>query len=553
MKKIIYWKEVLRFSKAPVSLWIILLVTLLYVACFNILFSVFVQTGINMVSSGFMDTRFIEYAILFCVASFGYALPAYTFGVYQEKIVQKIAQTNKKKILDRLLKIPYSTYERYEKGDLQTRIFNDCDQVSRMLVYNILPVVQVLVSVLFGLAYVLFYNWEMGVFTLLWIPLFYYWNRIYSQKIYQGFMKIEKTESSLKDFAERYYDNNSVIRIFHLSALLRKKNKELYEEKRTEIKNNAHAMGKMISGTEMGIRILEILNLLIGVYFVYQGQLKIGTLIGIWNVTIGTIAYSVADLPEMIAGLSMQSASMDRIKEILALKNEVGSSSGNQTITKDFHIVLDKIRFSYPNGPIVFKELSQNFDGTAIHYIVGKSGSGKSTLIKLMLGLYAPDQGEIYIEDEQGQKITQNEVRGKIAYVPQGNSLLHLSITENLRMGKDLSRAEIEQACRKANIHDWILSLPKGYDTIIEVDHHPSQGQAQRIAIARALALGYKMIIMDEPFSALDRENIEDLANMIHNQKGLGAIIVSHESTSRSVASHVFELKEGGLYESDNL
>ncbi|WP_297056446.1 ABC transporter transmembrane domain-containing protein [uncultured Dubosiella sp.] len=89
-----------------------------------------------------------------------------------EKIVQTIAQANKKRMIDQLFCIPYSTYEKYEKGDLQTRIFDDCDQVAHMLVYTVLPVVQVLLSVAFGLAYVLIYNWPMGVFTMLWIPLF---------------------------------------------------------------------------------------------------------------------------------------------------------------------------------------------------------------------------------------------------------------------------------------------------------------------------------------------------------------------------------------------
>lgn len=86
-----------------------------YVAFFNILFSIFVQTGINMVSSGFSDTRFIRYSMLFCIASIGYAFAAYTFGVYQEKIVQTIAQDNKKRMIDQLFCIPYSTYEKYEK------------------------------------------------------------------------------------------------------------------------------------------------------------------------------------------------------------------------------------------------------------------------------------------------------------------------------------------------------------------------------------------------------------------------------------------------------
>lgn len=543
-------KKIIQFSKAPPHLWIILLAMMTYVAFFNILFSIFVQTGINMVSSGFSDTRFIRYSVLFCIASIGYAFAAYTFGVYQEKIVQTIAQANKKRMIDQLFCIPYSTYEKYEKGDLQTRIFDDCDQVSHMLVYTVLPVVQVLLSVAFGLAYVLFYNWQMGVFTMLWIPLFYKWNQKCSRSIQKSFMNIEKAESRLKDFAERYYDNNPVVRIFHLSDLLKQKNKDIYDEKMKYVKKNASSMGKMVGGTETGVRILEILNLVIGVYFVYQGQLSIGTLIGIWNITIGTIAYSAADLPEMISGLSMQSVSLERLDEIAALSREPDHAQHQPDRSENYDLVLKDLGFSYPNRPMVLEGITQQFNGSDIHYIIGESGSGKSTLMKILLGLYTPDHGSVYVQDRTGSKAADQGIRGCLAYVPQGSSLLNLSISENISMGKPISRQAIEQACRQANIHDWIVSLPKGYDTVLHIDQHPSQGQAQRIAIARALALGYKTLLMDEPFSALDKDNIENLASWLEKKDSLGAIIISHEETSRRIAAHVFELKGGHLYES---
>ena len=508
MRAMSRWKEILYFSRAPIGQYVVLIGTMMYLAFFNILFSMFVQTGINMVTGGFVDSRFIGYTLLFCAASGGYAVAGYLFGVFQEKVVQSIAQTNRKRGMERVLKAPYSTFERYEKGDLLTRLFDDCDQISQMVVVNMLPAIQIALSIVFGLGYVLYYNLQMGLFTLLWVPFFYFVNQRCARQVHTSFTRMQEAESSIKSFAENLYDNNAVTRLFALFQPLSQKHQRLFAKKYENAVRNAKAMGRMVSLTEAGVRLLEIFNLLIGVFYVAQGSLAIGTLIGIWNVTIGTIAYSVADLPNMLGGLSMQSASLERVQEIMDWPQE----QGGQTVSlkRPDTLVLDHVSFSYSNAQPLFQNLDATLDAKAINYIVGPSGSGKSTLMKLVLSLYAPDTGTIRLANLEGPTLRQ-----AVAYVPQGRSLLHTTIRDNLCLGRSLDEKELDSLCARVNMDTVIQSLPKKYDTIVGVDHDLSEGQAPRLAIARAMAANARLVVMDEPFSALDPDNIARLAHIL--------------------------------------
>ena len=141
-------------------------------------------------------------------------------------------------------------------------------------------------------------------------------------------------------------------------------------------------------------------------------------------------------------------------------------------------------------------------------------------------------------------------LRQAVAYVPQGRSLLHTTIRDNLCLGRSLDEKELDSLCVRVNMDTVIQSLPKKYDTIVGVDHDFSEGQAQRLAIARAMAANARLVVMDEPFSALDPDNIARLARILQADTDRGYLIISHETQSLSIATHVYTLKGGTLYES---
>ena len=209
-------------------------------------------------------------------------------------------------------------------------------------------------------------------------------------------------------------------------------------------------------------------------------------------------------------------------------------------------IELKNVSFNYENASI-FENLSLYVaEGEKIG-IVGESGCGKSTLLKLMAGLYVPSSGEIIVDDEN----LPDEIIKKVSVVMQSPMLLPLSILENITMGHEYEASKIEKIIESANLKKWIDSLPEGLDTYIgDSADELSGGQAQRIAIARAMFKDSKNLLLDEPTSALDGENAASVLEAInHFTEGKTVVHVTHRKKHLVGYDRIFLMENGKLLE----
>ena len=209
-------------------------------------------------------------------------------------------------------------------------------------------------------------------------------------------------------------------------------------------------------------------------------------------------------------------------------------------------IELKNVSFNYENASI-FENLSLFVvEGEKIG-IVGESGCGKSTLLKLMAGLYVPSSGEIIVDGER----TPEEIIKKVSVVMQSPMLLPLSILENITMGHEYEDSKIEKIIESANLKKWIDSLPEGLNTYIgDSADELSGGQAQRIAIARAMFKDSKNLLLDEPTSALDGENAASVLEAInHFTEGKTVIHVTHRKKHLVGYDRIFLMENGKLSE----
>jgi len=187
--------------------------------------------------------------------------------------------------------------------------------------------------------------------------------------------------------------------------------------------------------------------------------------------------------------------------------------------------------------------------------IVGASGSGKTTLINLILRLYQPCRGQILIDDKDLRLIALKSLREKIAIATQQPLLFDVSIQENISFGlKNISQYEIEEAAKIACVHDFIMQLPDGYDTMIGEDAcRLSHGLKQRIALARAIARKPQLLILDEATSSVDSLTEENILSMLRQKRsGLSTIIISHRLFSIRNADRIFFLNPEGRFEEGN-
>lgn len=234
-----------------------------------------------------------------------------------------------------------------------------------------------------------------------------------------------------------------------------------------------------------------------------------------------------------------------RVIAILDEKELIKDVVDQPTISFD-DIEIEDLNFAYEDE-IILKNLNLTLTKNQITGIVGKSGSGKSTLLKLIMRFYDPTSGQISIHDCDLKKINTANMRAMFAYVTQETILFHDTILNNIKIAKlDATDDEIYQACQKASIHDFIMSLPAGYQTqLSELGASLSGGERQRIALARAFLSDAPCILLDEPTSHLDVLNEAIILKSLQQQKDKTMILVTHRESTMRIAQQMIHMNQG--------
>ena len=258
----------------------------------------------------------------------------------------------------------------------------------------------------------------------------------------------------------------------------------------------------------------------------------------------------VVALSSLSNNLNQTLASGERVLSLLEEKPLVEKVEGDKESNDSFKgAALNHVTFSYDDETIL-DDNSLKLEPGKITGIHGVSGSGKSTILKLLMRFWDVNQGSITVDEEKIKDIPTKHLRNMESYVTQETHLFHDSIANNIAIAKkDATREEIMEACKKASIHDFIMTLPKGYDTEVgELGDTLSGGEKQRIGIARAFLHDAPMILMDEPTSNLDSLNEGIiLKSLKESSKQKTIVLVSHRVSTMNIADTVYEMKDGRI------
>lgn len=258
----------------------------------------------------------------------------------------------------------------------------------------------------------------------------------------------------------------------------------------------------------------------------------------------------VVALSSLSNNLNQTLASGERVLSLLEEKPLVEEVEGDKETNDSFKgATLNHVTFSYDDETIL-DDYSLKLEPGKITGIHGVSGSGKSTILKLLMRFWDVNQGSITVDEEEIKGIPTKHLRNMESYVTQETHLFHDSIANNIAIAKkDATREEIMEACKKASIHDFIITLPKGYDTEVgELGDTLSGGEKQRIGIARAFLHDAPMILMDEPTSNLDSLNEGIiLKSLKESSKQKTIVLVSHRASTMNIADTVYEMKDGRI------
>ena len=313
---------------------------------------------------------------------------------------------------------------------------------------------------------------------------------------------------------------------------------------RLQKKLNAHEQGQR-SVTNLCILLFSF-GMLFMMLFLYENGK-----VGFDGVLIPVVAMMssfgpVAALSSLSNNLNQTLASGERVLSLLEEKPQVEEITGMQTI-KFYDAGAQRVSFAYDDEKIL-DDISVEIPNGKIIGIHGKSGSGKSTLLKLFMRFWNADSGKIIISDKNIQEINTADLRDMQSYVTQETHLFHDSVAENIAVGRPgASMEDIIAAAKQASLHDFVSSLPKGYDTPVgELGDGLSGGERQRIGIARAFLHDAPFLLLDEPTSNLDALNEGVILKSLKETCGKKTVVlVSHQKSTMKIADTVFKMKDG--------
>lgn len=299
--------------------------------------------------------------------------------------------------------------------------------------------------------------------------------------------------------------------------------------------------------------LLDLLISLFGVYFIINGNLSVSAMLIIYNYSPKIMNLS-SHFERLIECINEFNLSASRIFGVLVEEEFHKESFGTMSVKKlNGNIVFDKVSFSYDDEQSVLKNMSFEVEANKTVAFVGKSGAGKTTIFNLISKLYDADSGEIILDKYNIKDLDRDSIRGNLSIISQNPYIYNMSIRENLQIIKtDATEKDIKKACKMACLHDFVMTLKDGYDTVVgEGGVTLSGGQKQRLAIARAFLLKTKIILFDEATSALDNETQKEITKAIENMKGdYTVLIIAHRLSTVQNADKIFVIDNGKVVDS---
>lgn len=344
-----------------------------------------------------------------------------------------------------------------------------------------------------------------------------------------------------------------VLRSFGIEEVFRKKmhkaSVELVEneEKRTQITNTAIVVRKLIQWLP------NIISAVYAVWLVSRGAVSLGGLVG-FILILSKFVDAYTGLPFAMVDASAGMVSVDRVEKILSAEEEPSGEGCVDAATRAAEnvITFEKVDFSYHENVPVLQRLTFSVKKGENVAFVGESGGGKSTIFRILCGFYEKTGGEYRIFGRPIEEWNREALREQIALVSQNVFLFPTTIAENIAYSKPgTTREQIEEACKKAQIHEFIQTLPEGYETMVgERGAILSGGQKQRIAIARAILKNAPVLLLDEPTSALDVETESGIQEAIRTvMAGRTCITIAHRLSTIQNADRIYVLKQGQIAE----
>ncbi len=465
-------------------------------------------------------------------------------GVYMQA-------TMRSDLFDHLEKLPYSFYDHHETGKIMSRMTNDLFDVVELAHHGPENLIISTLSIIVSFAYLMSINVWLTLIVFACVPFLVVISVSLRKKMRQAFRDSRSAMAEINASMENSISGIRVTKAFTNAD----KEKEKFEEgnKKYKIarKDSYSAMARFHSGNTFVTDIFNVVVLIAGGLFLYDGQIRFGDY-SAFIVSINMFIGPVMTLINFMESFENGVTGFERFCEIMDAEPERDAADAQDAGKLQGHIEFRDVSYAYDTDKRVLRHVNLDIPQGKKFALVGPSGGGKTTICHLIPHFYDVVSGEILLDGKEIHSLTLDSLRRNIGIVQQDIYLFNDTMRENIRYGKlDATEEEIVEAAKRANIHDYIMSLPNGYDTNIgERGVRLSGGQKQRLSIARVFLKNPPILILDEATSALDNTT-EILIQKALDELCVGrtTLVVAHRLSTIKNADEIAVVDDGGIIE----
>jgi len=456
------------------------------------------------------------------------------------------------KIYAKVLQSDWESLTLHSSGDLLARISGDVKTAAGNA-NGLLPTIFSQITTLAGgAAVIIYFDPSILVVVAVLIPFVLFAMRIFMRKQYQTQQEIRRVESEIMSFNKETFHNMQAVKAFGLFEVFRNKMQQKADRLlRIDMKSNWYSMLSWSVTAFAGLISVGCCGAWI-VYRMHSNVLSFGNVASMAAIAV-TMASAASGLVKLIPVVIEFTTSTERLRELMELPDERGyveieeKEELIQEISKQkLSVAIRDMSFHYQNGSNVFEKVSLHADAGEIVALVGPSGEGKTTMLRIILGIITAQEGEALVNGNESTSLSLGPAtRSLIAYVPQGNTMMAGTIAENMRMiAPDATDEQIVEALKTACAYDFVAKLPNGIQHMIgESGLGFSEGQNQRLAIARAILRDTPILLLDEATSALDVVTERKvLANIMKKDTDRICILTTHRPSVLSMCNRVYRI-----------
>ena len=523
----------------------------------NIILAFILKSILDAATSG--DAALMQRGLWLAISAFVVGCPSICiFGYVINWCVKKTVTDIRMRTFSHILALPMNLSEQRHSGDLISRMTNDLDAMSDIFAQRIQDLIFAVVHGLIAMGAIFILDWRFGVIVSLLGFSTVLVNTPFAKPLRQISDMIQERTGALTERLMDLLHGLSVTKMFHIEQTIHQRYLSENEAMSTATIRRSQLDGALGVCNYLIENLRRIGLLALGLLLILKGDpIKVGTIAAIIHLQ-GNAEVFFSNFGSFITSLQSALAGAGRVFDLLDTSTEPEQYTAFDTsivVPPEFAsqmVEMKNLTFGYAENGTVLHGIDISVEAGAVAALVGPSGGGKSTIIKLLLGFYPLNAGNIIINGQSLGAYSLSQLRSLMAYVPQDAYLFDGTIEENISYGKPAAKkAEIIAVSKSANAHDFIVEQPEGYQTRIgERGAKLSGGQRQRIAIARALLKDAPILLLDEATSALDSESeqlVQEALSVLMN--GRATIAIAHRLSTIEHADVIYVIDGGKIIE----